>query len=258
MSEIELRAEREREAHDQGLKRGTIDRVLSHVNAGPSARRRVRALHDAMASASGKCVLEIGSYAWTIWIDRTRGFPASLHCINISAAELDHGRKLAAQQGLEARTEFHLMDAHKLEFADETFDLVYGGAIFHHLDCRIAFSEVKRVLKPGGTFILTEPLAMNPVGQIIRSLTPEARTMDEKPFDRVEIDLLRSLFSLERYEAYELLIVPAAIFSGLIMKSPVNGLTTFFDGLDIALFRSLPWIKNWARNALFVCRRQVG
>lgn len=49
------------------------------------------------------------------------------------------------------RIEFHAVDALHLPFADASLDLVYGRAFVHHLqDLSALFSEVGRVLKPGG------------------------------------------------------------------------------------------------------------
>jgi SAM-dependent methyltransferase len=43
-------------------------------------------------------------------------------------------------------------EADKLPFPDESFDLVFGHAVLHHLpDLDAAFTEFRRVLKPGGT-----------------------------------------------------------------------------------------------------------
>jgi len=43
-------------------------------------------------------------------------------------------------------------EADKLPFPDESFDLVFGHAVLHHLpDLDAAFAEFRRVLKPGGT-----------------------------------------------------------------------------------------------------------
>jgi SAM-dependent methyltransferase len=50
-------------------------------------------------------------------------------------------------------------DAAELPFADESFDLVLGHAVLHHLpDLDRCFAEFARVLKPGGTlFFAGEP-----------------------------------------------------------------------------------------------------
>jgi SAM-dependent methyltransferase len=45
-------------------------------------------------------------------------------------------------------------DAEALPFDDASFDLVFGHAVLHHLpDLDQAFSEFRRVLRPGGTFV---------------------------------------------------------------------------------------------------------
>ena len=56
----------------------------------------------------------------------------------------------AAELGLEVTTA--AAEAETLPFADESFDLVFGHAVLHHIpDLRTAFSEFSRVLRPGGT-----------------------------------------------------------------------------------------------------------
>jgi ubiquinone/menaquinone biosynthesis C-methylase UbiE len=45
-------------------------------------------------------------------------------------------------------------DAERLPFADESFDLVFGHAVLHHIpDLPRAFAEFERVLAPGGTLV---------------------------------------------------------------------------------------------------------
>lgn len=66
--------------------------------------------------------------------------PGMLSALSASAAAL----------GLEVETV--RTEAETLPFADESFDLVFGHAILHHIpDLERAFSEFNRVLRPGGT-----------------------------------------------------------------------------------------------------------
>jgi ubiquinone/menaquinone biosynthesis C-methylase UbiE len=58
-------------------------------------------------------------------VDRAFGIkPHSLTCINICEAETAEAMDLAAK--CKTKPDFRLMDAHKLHFPDDTFDVVYG------------------------------------------------------------------------------------------------------------------------------------
>jgi ubiquinone/menaquinone biosynthesis C-methylase UbiE len=58
----------------------------------------------------------------------------------------------AARLGLDVWTA--AAEAETLPFADESFDLVFGHAVLHHIpDLSQAFSEFARVLRPGGTIV---------------------------------------------------------------------------------------------------------
>src|SRR5712691_6029549 len=60
--------------------------------------------------------------------------------------------------------EFRTADALNLQFEDETFDAVLGMVVLHHVEKRDwqfqnvprALDEIRRVLKPGGSFCYTE------------------------------------------------------------------------------------------------------
>ncbi|MDA0166178.1 class I SAM-dependent methyltransferase [Solirubrobacter ginsenosidimutans] len=78
-------------------------------------------------------------------------------CTDISPGMLATLEHNALQLGLEVETA--ACDASQLPFEDESFDLVLGHAVLHHLpDLDACFAEFKRVLKPGGTlFFAGEP-----------------------------------------------------------------------------------------------------
>jgi ubiquinone/menaquinone biosynthesis C-methylase UbiE len=78
-------------------------------------------------------------------------------CTDISPGMLETLEGNAAALGLEVETA--ACDAAELPFEDESFDLVLGHAVLHHLpDLDRAFAEFHRVLQPGGTlFFAGEP-----------------------------------------------------------------------------------------------------
>jgi SAM-dependent methyltransferase len=77
------------------------------------------------------------------------GAIADATCSDISPGMLETLRANARRLGVSVKTVAG--DAQALPFADESFDLVLGHAVLHHLpDLRAAFSEFARVLRPGG------------------------------------------------------------------------------------------------------------
>lgn len=73
-------------------------------------------------------------------------------CTDISPGMLATLRDNAARLGVEVETA--RAEAASLPFAGESFDLVVGHAVLHHLpDLPGAFAELRRVLRPGGTLL---------------------------------------------------------------------------------------------------------
>lgn len=57
-------------------------------------------------------------------------------------------------QGLGLDVDGRVADAEKIPYDDNTFDLVVGHAVLHHIpDVELSLREVLRVLKPGGRFV---------------------------------------------------------------------------------------------------------
>jgi len=73
-------------------------------------------------------------------------------CTDISPGMVSTLADNAARLGLNVRAA--RADAESLPFGNESFDLVIGHAVLHHLpDLRRAFSEFHRVLRPGGRIV---------------------------------------------------------------------------------------------------------
>jgi ubiquinone/menaquinone biosynthesis C-methylase UbiE len=70
-------------------------------------------------------------------------------CTDISQGMLDELQRSASKLGVSVTTK--RCDAQELPFPDDSFDLVFGHAVLHHLpDLDAAFREFRRVLRPGG------------------------------------------------------------------------------------------------------------
>lgn len=79
--------------------------------------------------------------------------------LDLSAAMLTQGRRLAAERGL-ANLTFEQGDVEQLPFADASFDTVTSRFSAHHYpDPAAALAQIARVLAPGGTFLLVDTVA---------------------------------------------------------------------------------------------------
>jgi len=101
------------------------------------------------SESAGLHVLEIGVGAGTDFVQWVRN-GASVVGVDISPSSLAEARSRVEAEGLSGG-ELMVADAEQLDFADETFDVVYSYGVLHHLpDTPGAIREVHRVLKPGG------------------------------------------------------------------------------------------------------------
>jgi len=186
----------EREYYDEGkLDRKKIKKLRRHAFF-YSYKREKKVLKKLLEEFNGKNVLEIGSYAWADWFNEDTN-PANLTCINISESELNLGKSHAASKPFPV--DHFLMDANSLIFEDETFDVVFGSAILHHLDVEKSVNHIHRVLKPGGKIVFLEPLNMNPLYKIYRKLNPQERTPDEHALVSKDFKLIREKFTFDHH-----------------------------------------------------------
>jgi ubiquinone/menaquinone biosynthesis C-methylase UbiE len=94
--------------------------------------------------------LEIGAGTGYFTLNLLRaGVVESAVATDISQGMLDELSASARRLGLDVGTA--CCEAERLPFPDESFDLVFGHAVLHHLpDLDAAFREFRRVLRPGG------------------------------------------------------------------------------------------------------------
>ena len=80
------------------------------------------------------------------------GVVSEATCTDISPGMVATLARNARRLGLDVKTA--RADAESLPFSDESFDLVLGHAVLHHLpNLRRAFAEFHRVLRPGGQIV---------------------------------------------------------------------------------------------------------
>jgi 2-polyprenyl-3-methyl-5-hydroxy-6-metoxy-1,4-benzoquinol methylase len=117
---------------------------------------------------------------------------ALVDAIDISQKCIEFQRVLSAKSGLTVNA--RIMDAHNLDFPSDTYDIVYGNAILHHLSVEKAATECSRVLKPGGKAVFRDVMKGNVFLQLFRRATPFWRTPDERPLTREDFTCFHKSF----------------------------------------------------------------
>lgn len=79
---------------------------------------------------------------------------ARVSAFDLSPESLDIARRLATRESLDI--DFRQMPAERLEYADDTFDIIVARDILHHVDIAASMREIARVGKPDAMFVANE------------------------------------------------------------------------------------------------------
>ena len=234
MDRVSDRKEREREFHDERFAtdhRASLDRVYEGNAIVAWYREAV------LAAAAGRRVLEYGCGTGGVAFDVAE-VATSVQAIDISPVAVQLVRDEAARRGVAVSAD--VMDAEALDLPDDSFDLVCGTGILHHLDLDASLREIHRVLAPTGRAIFVEPLGHNPVINLFRAVTPKMRTPDEHPLRVADFDAMRELF--RRVDVREFGLLGLA---GLVPGVPERAGAALHRA-DARLFRRWPRTGRYA------------
>jgi 2-polyprenyl-3-methyl-5-hydroxy-6-metoxy-1,4-benzoquinol methylase len=157
----------------------------------------------ALGPVSGKYICEVGCGGGGLTYELAAG-GARVSASDISSEAVALARSTNARF-IPGQVDVEQMDVCSLKYGDQSFDLVVGMAILHHVDINRAAKEISRVLKPGGKGVFVEPLGHNPAANLWRRLTPSIRTSDEKPLSYLEISEMGKHFASVDCQEYALL-----------------------------------------------------
>jgi ubiquinone/menaquinone biosynthesis C-methylase UbiE len=235
---METKQRKEAEFHDQAYSDGLRKNVSKFYRILDSCHGYYRNYLRSHCPASH--VLEIGCGQDSNAVFMARGGAAAVNGIDISSVAIDQAKQKAAREGVNG-TNFRVMDAEVLDFADNSFDLSCGVAILHHLDLNKTLSEIARTLKPGGTAIFLEPLCHNPVVNLYRRLTPRLRTEDEHPLSMGDLKMAERYFGKMEKRFFHLSSLAMAPFYAL---PGIDLLVNICDRSDQVLFKIAPFLRR--------------
>ncbi len=124
-----------------------------------------------LGDLQSKHVLEYGCGLGEIAV-RLAKSQARVTAFDLSLNSVIRTRERAQANDVDDRVRVVAAAGEMLPFADNSFDLIFGKAILHHLDVRLGESELYRVLKPGGRAAFVEPMGMNPFLRFARAYVP--------------------------------------------------------------------------------------
>ena len=206
------------------------------------------------AGEGGARVLEYGCGPGGFSFELAQAESTRVDGIDISSVGIELAQKRAAELGLSDRMSFHVMDAEQLEFADSSFDAVFGSGILHHLNLERALQEVARVLKSDGRAIFFEPLGHNILINMYRRLTPGMRSQDEHPLLTEDLAVLSQSFQKVELRFFHLI----SLFAVPLRKLPgFSAAVRFLDRIDQLLFR-LPILRRQAWIVVVEIRAPIG
>ena len=174
--------------------------------------------------------------------------PKKITGIDISEVSIEKAKKISSSN---LNIELLVDNCEKTNFANNSFDIVYGTGILHHLNIESCLNEIHRILKPKGKLLFIEPLGTNPLINLYRKLTPKSRSVDEHPLVDEDFNLIQQKFKNMKIKFYGL----STLIFFPFYKSPSN--SNFFEILkkfDQFLFK-FKIFKNLAWSVLIVAEK---
>ena len=175
--------------------------------------------------------------------------PSKLFGIDIS--EVSISKAIENAKNLNLQINYSVDNCEETKFKAETFDLVFGSGILHHLDLEKSVVEINRILKKEGEMVFLEPLGANPLINFYRKLTPKSRSEDEHPFLKKDFNFINSLFDRVTVRYYGFFTL---IFFLLYRNPKKSFLFKIISKLDHYFFK-IRYFRNFAWSVLIVAKK---
>jgi SAM-dependent methyltransferase len=194
------------QSHDDGARAGTADAVVRHYGAAPLVSRIENALRtagladgvvswedlapldqfhvqglaasrevaDAMNPAQGASIIDVGCGVGGASRFLAATYGVRVTGIDLTPAFIEAAKLLSERAGLSDRTRFAVADATELPYEDASFDHAWTQHVAMNIrDRERLYSEIHRVVKPGGLFAIHDIVEGN--GNELRFPVPWAR-----------------------------------------------------------------------------------
>ncbi len=169
---------------------------------------------------------------------------------NIIAIDVSHDLlKIATQK--HPSVDFRIGDAMSLTFPENTFDVVYGSSVLHHLDMEKAYKEFFRVLKPGGRIAFAEPNMINPQIFIQKNVPFIKKYLGDSP-DETAIIRWKTEKELKNIGYAKVVISPYDFLHPIVPEF----LTSFVEAIGNVL-EKIPVLKEIAGSVVISAEKPI-
>jgi ubiquinone/menaquinone biosynthesis C-methylase UbiE len=136
-------------------------------------------------------------------------------------------------------------------------DIVCANAILHHVpdDLDKCISEVARILKPEGLFLVREPLADNPIAKWARgAVTTDIHEEGECPLAYIALE--RSITKHLKPEKVEFFFLTSYLLPHLTARVPrLKRLALFLIEFDKKVLANMPKMRKYAAYVSIIARK---
>ena len=167
---------------------------------------------------------------------KVTSFDLSINSIRVT-------KKRAQLNEVEENIELAVSAGESLPFASESFDIIFGKAILHHLNVDLGWHDLYRMLKPGGKAVFIEPMGMNPLLNFSRDHLPYAHKNPrgaDIPLTYDDINAWGKGFKQFQYREVQLLSMLERGLGRRIRMLPLRKIDAF-------LLRRFPFLRKYCR-----------
>ena len=181
--------------------------------------------------------------------------------VDISPKSIEIARERARLNHIDDRTEFMCGPFETIDLPENTFDIIWGDNILHHIIPTLdqCLGKLTRLCKHEGVLIFAEPINFNQTLRKIRFMVPVHTevTPGERPLERAEIECIQKYLSEHLQRRFSLFsrLNRFILHNGNYERSsaPRRALSNAILAVDSALL-PLPGIRNLAGDCVIYGR----
>lgn len=266
---LEKRHNTEREFHDLLAQKTKLSQVNIKGIFEAETAPETRYAYSKMGKVTNKRILDLGCGTGEAALYFAMKGASMVNAIDISPKMINILKKMASLKKYSKKIKPEVMLAEKLKFPKNTFDIVYGRGVLHHVDMGKALEEVYRVLKPGGVATFVEPLEHNPVINVYRKIAKDVRTPDETPLNYDKIGkITKAKFRSLNHDEFQFTTLLIMLWYFLIDRVNPNkerywdklindsknkaSLFRVLNGLDRLIFKVIPYFRRYSWYTVLV------